>query len=75
MNPASRSPALKKRTKTQSAALAWLLEANQPSVRYRTLTELLGRKENDPDVRNAKKEILERGWAAEILSQRRPGGS
>ncbi|MGP8158423.1 MAG: prenyltransferase/squalene oxidase repeat-containing protein [Thermoplasmata archaeon] len=74
MNPAGRSSAPKKRTRTQSLALAWLLEANQPSMRYRTLTELLGRKESDPDVRKARKEILERGWAAEILSRRRPGG-
>ena len=74
MNPAARSASATKRARTQSAALAFLLEANQPSMRYRTLTELLGRKESDPDVRKARSEILERGWASEILARRHPGG-
>src|SRR5208283_380671 len=74
MTPARTKPVPKTRTKTPSTAMSWLLEGNQPSVRYRTLTELLGRKENDPEVRDAKRAILERGWAAEILSQRRLGG-
>jgi hypothetical protein len=58
-----------------AAALHWLLEKDQPSIRFRALTELLGRPEKDPYVRDAKREILEHGWAAEILSQRdRSGG-
>lgn len=48
--------------------LDWLLEESQPSVRYRTLTELLGRPENDADAREARKEIPEKGWAASILA-------
>jgi hypothetical protein len=74
MTPADRKPPTKTSTTTESAALTWLLEPDQPSVRYRALTELLGRKESDPDVRAARNAILERGWAAEILSQRHPGG-
>ncbi|MGA7650706.1 MAG: hypothetical protein WBW40_08400, partial [Thermoplasmata archaeon] len=74
MTPAVRKPDPKSSTKTERAVLTWLLETDQPSVQYRTLTELLGRKESDPDVRAARKAILERGWAAELLSQRRPGG-
>lgn len=54
--------------------LEWLLEGEQPSIRYRTLTELMGRKESDPEVKEAKRNILKHGWAAEILSARRPGG-
>jgi hypothetical protein len=54
-------------------ALDWLLEDDQPSVRFRTLTELLGRKESDPEVREAKAMILKKGWAADILSERKPG--
>jgi hypothetical protein len=39
-------------------------------MRFRTLTELLGRKEEDPEVPKARRAILERGWAAEILAGR-----
>jgi hypothetical protein len=52
----------------------WLLDEAQPAVRYRTLTELLGRPESDPEVRAAKAEIPRTGWAAQILAERDPGG-
>ncbi len=67
----TRSP---RRSPAESAPIAWLLEESQPAVRYRALTELLGRKENDPEVRQTSQRILERGWAAEILSRRTTGG-
>lgn len=54
--------------------LDWLLEPAQPSVRYLTLTRLQGRRESDPEVREAKAEIPKTGWAAEILARRDPGG-
>ena len=73
MTRAGRVPASPRRSPADRATLAWLLEANQPSVRYRTLTELLGRKETDPEVREARREIRESGWAAELLAKRRPG--
>ncbi|HTW77828.1 MAG TPA: hypothetical protein VMG14_08730 [Thermoplasmata archaeon] len=52
----------------------WLLEPSQPAVRYRTLTELLGRAETDPDVRAAKAAIPSTGWATRILARRDPAG-
>jgi hypothetical protein len=52
----------------------WLLEENQPSIRYLALTELLDKKEKDPDVRSAKKNITKLGWAKEILDKQLPGG-
>jgi len=52
----------------------WLLEEDQPSIRYRTLTELLGRRESDPEVRAARARIPRTGYAAEILSRRDPAG-
>lgn len=52
----------------------WLLEDNQPSVRYRTLTELLGRPRSDPEVQQTRKRIPETGWAADILTERNPAG-
>jgi hypothetical protein len=54
--------------------LDWLLEGDQPSVRYLTLRQLLGKSETDPDVRSAKARIPKVGWAAEILNHRDPGG-
>ena len=54
--------------------LDWLLEADQPSIRYLTLTQLLGRKESDADVRDAKASIPKIGWASEILARRDPAG-
>ncbi len=55
-------------------ALDWLLEEDQPSVRYLALTQLLEKPENDPDVRSAKEMIPKKGWAADILADQTPGG-
>ena len=54
---------------TQEKVVNWLLEKNQPSIRYLTLTQLLGRSENDVDVRSAKRMISTMGWAADILAK------
>jgi hypothetical protein len=54
--------------------LDWLLEPGQPSVRYLTLTQLLGRSGRDSEVREAKAQIPRVGWAADILAHRDPGG-
>ena len=55
-------------------ALAWLLEDDQPSVRYLALTQLLRKPEDDPEVQVAKKKIPKKGWAAEILATQDRGG-
>ncbi len=55
-------------------ALDWLLEENQPSIRYLTLTKLLGKPENDAEVDSAKQMITKQGWAADILSKQTPSG-
>ncbi|MGA7923189.1 MAG: nitrogen fixation protein NifH, partial [Thermoplasmata archaeon] len=54
--------------------MTWLLEDDQPSARYLALTELLGRAEDDPEVREARARIPETGWAADILAERNPEG-
>jgi len=59
---------------TSKSVLAWLLQDNQPSIRYRTLTELLGRSQNDSEVRETRARIPGVGWAAEILAERNPAG-
>ncbi len=54
--------------------LNWLLEEEQPAIRYLALTRLLDRKASDPDVRTARTQLAQRGWGAEILSHRDPAG-
>src|SRR2546426_5976258 len=55
-------------------ALDWLLEEDQPSVRYLALTQLLKRPLDDPEVVAAKDMITRKGWAEEILANRDPAG-
>jgi hypothetical protein len=59
---------------TRSAVINWLLEDEQPAIRYLTLTQLLGRPERDPEVRAAKQRIPKTGWVEEILARRDPAG-
>ena len=54
--------------------IGWLLEENQPSVRYQTLVDILGRKEDDPDVKEARSKVAEVGWARSILRLQKPDG-
>jgi hypothetical protein len=61
-------------TKAPPGAIEWLLEEEEPSIRYLTLTQLLGKSESDPEVKATKKRIGLEGWAAEILAKQKPGG-
>jgi hypothetical protein len=58
----------------ENKAIEWLLEKEQPSIRYLTLTQLLERKESDSEVKEAKARIPKAGWAAEMLARRDPAG-
>ena len=58
----------------RKATVDWLLEPDQPGVRYRTLTELLGRREDDPEVREARARLTTEGWGATTLADRSPEG-
>jgi hypothetical protein len=55
-------------------AIEWLLEEDQPSIRYLALTQLLDRKESDPQVKSTRESITRNGWASEILSKRQQDG-
>ena len=59
---------------SRDKVLDWLLEPDQPSVRYLALTRLLGKNESDSDVKEAKARIPSAGWAAEMLARRDPAG-
>ena len=54
--------------------IPWLLEENNPSVRYFTLLELLGKTNNDPEVIDAKNDILKKGLVPAILSKQKKEG-
>jgi hypothetical protein len=50
-------------------AVSWLLEGDQPAVRYHTLLDILGRPADDPETRQARSDITKRGWASQILAR------
>lgn len=58
----------------EAGVVEWLLEKEQPSVRYLTLTGLLDRRPNDKEVREAHSSIGKKGWARDILSKQKRGG-
>lgn len=53
---------------------SWLLEENNPSVRYYALRDLLRRPQTEPEVERARKAIMERGVVPKILAKQRKGG-
>jgi len=55
--------------------ISWLLEEENPSVRYLTLTTLLGRPESDPECRSSRQAIMARGAVARILDKQNDDGS
>lgn len=52
----------------------WLLEETNPSVRYRTLTELLDEPKSAPHVQETKAAIPESRWAKRIFRHMHPDG-
>ncbi|WP_424357625.1 nitrogen fixation protein NifH [Methanocella sp. MCL-LM] len=56
-------------------ATAWLLENDNPSVRYFALRDLLALPECDPEVKNAKEQIMRAGLVPAILAEQRPEGA
>jgi hypothetical protein len=60
--------------KIDQRVLDWLLEPNQPAVRYRAMICLLDRSERDSDVRQTYATIPKRGWAHDILKEQNKKG-
>lgn len=52
----------------------WLLEKNNPSVRYYTLTEILDKPENNPQIKTTKDEIMKKGPVPNILKNQTKEG-
>lgn len=57
-----------------SKIIDWLLEENNPSVRYFTLRDLLHRPERSAEVQKAKSEIMTKGIAQKIFSKQSADG-
>jgi len=53
--------------------VTWLLSQN-PAVKYLTLRDLLGRPENDPEVRTAKESIMSWSPVSELLGEQHTDG-
>ena len=52
----------------------WLLEGDDPSVRYFALTDILGRPESAPEVKEVKAQIMESGPVSRILARQTDEG-
>jgi len=59
------------RVTASKALIDWLLDEDEPSVRYETLTELLGRDPTELSVKKTHDMIGSHGWAAKILERQK----
>lgn len=55
----------------RSDSINWLLEKENPSVRYFTLKYIFSKPENDEDVQQAKRDIMQTGMVPEILQKQK----
>ncbi len=60
--------------KTANEIIQWLLEPSNPSIRYWTLKQIVGRKENDPDVIESRNAIMRLECIRHILKSMNPEG-
>lgn len=58
----------------KSDPIDWLLEENNPSVRYRTLIDVLDKDENNIEVKDSKEKIMVEGIVPKILNKQRAEG-
>lgn len=63
------------KSKLNADATPWLLEEDNPSVRYFALTELLDRLETDGEVKQAKAAIMKVGVVPKILAKQNSDGT
>jgi hypothetical protein len=52
----------------------WLLEEDNPSVKYLTLREILEKSETAPEVKAARRDIMKTGIVPRIMAKQFPGG-
>ncbi len=64
----------KKTAASGDRTIDWLLEEENPSVRYFTLTKLLGKSEGDPEAVKARAAIMKKGIVPLIMGKRNADG-
>ncbi|MCJ7472919.1 MAG: terpene cyclase/mutase family protein [Actinobacteria bacterium] len=52
----------------------WLLEKDNPSVRYFTMRDILERPDGDPELEEARQDIMKKGPVPAILAKQKEGG-
>lgn len=57
------------------ALISWLLQAETPTIRYLTLTRMLDRPENSPEVREARRSMQASGPIPAILARQTSSGA
>jgi hypothetical protein len=62
------------KSKLKEDQTAWLLEEDNPSVRYFALVDLLEKSKEDPEVLKAKAEIIQKGVVPKILAKQKEEG-
>ena len=62
---------LQKESSPSPSVSKWLLEENEPSSQFFTLTELMGYDQYDAAVRKAREKIGTEGWAARIFARQK----
>ena len=62
------------KSKLKADQTAWLLENDNPSVRYFALVDLLEKSKEDPEVLKAKVEIMQKGVVPKILAKQKEEG-
>lgn len=55
------------------SVVEWLLERDQPAIRYQTLVDIFDPRSENEDVKEAYSRIPGKGWAAQILAEQLPG--
>jgi hypothetical protein len=55
-------------------SISWLLEYNNPSVKYYTLRDILEKPEEDPELQKARQEIMKAGLVPDILEKQKKEG-
>lgn len=58
----------------KAATLDWLLEDDNPSIRYSTLIDLLDKSKTDSEVIEAKNKIMESKLVSQVLSKQKKEG-
>jgi hypothetical protein len=63
------------RSSLRSDPIPWLLENSSPPIRFRVLTEFLGRAREDADVQKARQETMAYGPALQLQRRQRKDGT